>query len=355
MKKKRLLVMAGGTGGHVFPGISVAKLLQQDGFDVRWLGTEDRMEAELVPAHGFDIDFIRVSGLRGSGLLKKCLAPFMIIKAIYQAKKHLDNWQPDVVLGMGGYVCGPGGVAAYLSRIPLVIHEQNAVAGLTNAWLAKIATRVLQAFPTAFPNAEVVGNPVRESICKLGPKQAYQADKPLQILVLGGSQGALILNQIVPKALSQFNRDFIVRHQAGKGREADTLRAYQDLGIKSASVSEFIDDVAAAYASADLVICRSGALTVSEIAVAGLPAIFVPFQHADRQQALNAEYLVNAGAAFLIEQSDFTAKALSLQLNALDAMRLSMMAKAAKACAIDDAASRVAKVIMGLANLRETN
>ncbi len=355
MKKKRLLVMAGGTGGHVFPGISVAKLLQLEGFEVRWLGTADRMEAQLVPAHGFDIDFIRVSGLRGSGVLKKCLAPFMIVKAIYQAKKHLNNWQPDVVLGMGGYVCGPGGIAAYLSGIPLVIHEQNAVAGLTNTWLSKIATRVLQAFPTAFVNAEVVGNPVRESICKLAPKKAYQTHKPLHILVVGGSQGALILNQIVAKALSEFDRDFIVHHQAGKGQDAETLKRYQDLGIQSASVYEFIDDMAAAYAWADLVICRSGALTVSEIAVAGLPAIFVPFQHADRQQALNAEYLVKAGAALLIEQSDFTAQTLSSQLNAIDAMRLEQMAKAAKVCAIDDAASRVATVIMELANLRETN
>ncbi len=355
MKNKRLLIMAGGTGGHVFPGIAVAKTLAQQGYHIRWLGTPDRIEADLVPKHGFNIYFINVSGLRGAGFMKKLLAPVMILKALFQAKKHLDAWKPDVVLGMGGYVCGPAGIAAYLSGIPLVIHEQNAVAGLTNKWLSKVATRVLQAFPSAFLDKEVVGNPVRQDICNLPIKQKYQEGKPLHILVLGGSQGALILNQVVPKALGALSRDFVVRHQAGKGRLEETKSAYLTSQIKDAKVTEFIDDIASAYAWADVVICRSGALTVSELAVAGLPAIFVPFQHKDRQQALNAEYLVKAGAAIMLEQSKLTPEILCAHLSALDAVGLSKMSKAAREHGINDAANRVAAVIVDVVNLRETN
>lgn len=355
MKNKRLFVMAGGTGGHVFPGIAVAKTLAQQGWQIRWLGTADRMEADLVPNHGFEIDFIEVSGLVGSGLKRKLLAPFMILKAILQAKKHFDAWQPDVVLGMGGYVCGPGGIAAYLSGIPLVIHEQNAVAGLTNQWLSRIAKQVLQAFPTAFSGREVVGNPVRQDLCQLSHNKAKLEKAPLNILVMGGSQGAQILNQTLPQALALLTSDFAVRHQAGKGRQMETEQAYQTEQIKHAEVIEFIDDVASAYAWADVLICRSGALTVSEVAVVGIPAIFVPFQHQDRQQALNAEYLVNAGAALMIEQADLTPEKLAQYLISLDEEKRMAMSTAARACAIDDAAQRVAHVIQKIVNERDPN
>ncbi|MDD1791993.1 undecaprenyldiphospho-muramoylpentapeptide beta-N-acetylglucosaminyltransferase [Enterovibrio makurazakiensis] len=348
-KHKKLLVMAGGTGGHVFPGLAVANELQQQGWKIRWLGTADRMEADLVPKHGIEIDFIEVKGLRGSGFARKLLAPWMVINAVLQARKHIQQFQPDAVLGMGGYVSGPGGLAAWLSGIPVVLHEQNAVAGLTNQWLAKIAKRVLQAFPGAFPNAEVVGNPVRKDVCELRDAVPYQDGTPLNILVMGGSQGARILNHTVPEALALLKRDVFVRHQAGKGNQADTLNRFARAKIENADVTEFIDDVAEAYDWADVLICRSGALTVSEVSAAGVPSIFVPFQHKDRQQALNAEHLVQDGAAIMIEQPDLTAEKLASALEHLDSQSLMTMAHAAKRAAITDAAARVAAVIKDVA------
>ncbi|WP_407331453.1 undecaprenyldiphospho-muramoylpentapeptide beta-N-acetylglucosaminyltransferase [Enterovibrio sp. 27052020O] len=348
-KHKRLLVMAGGTGGHVFPGLAVANELQQQGWEIRWLGTADRMEADLVPKHGIEIDFIEVKGLRGSGFARKLLAPWMVINAVLQARKHIQQFQPDAVLGMGGYVSGPGGLAAWLSGIPVVLHEQNAVAGLTNQWLAKIAKRVLQAFPGAFPDQEVVGNPVRKDVCELPVSEPYQDGAPLKVLVMGGSQGARILNHTVPEALALLKRDVIVRHQAGKGNQADTAERFSHASVADADVTEFIDDVAEAYGWADVLICRSGALTVSEVAVAGVPAIFVPFQHQDRQQALNAEHLVQGGAAIMIEQPELTAEKLATVLENLDSQSLMTMARAAKNAAITDAAARVAAVIKDVA------
>ncbi|OEE51914.1 undecaprenyldiphospho-muramoylpentapeptide beta-N-acetylglucosaminyltransferase [Enterovibrio norvegicus] len=351
-KHKRLLVMAGGTGGHVFPGLAVANELQQEGWEIRWLGTADRMEADLVPKHGIEIDFIEVKGLRGAGFARKLLAPWMVLNAVFQAKKHIKHWQPNAVLGMGGYVSGPGGLAAWLSGIPVVLHEQNAVAGLTNKWLAKIARRVLQAFPGAFPNQEVVGNPVRKDVCALpAPSEKHHEDgAPLKVLVMGGSQGARILNHTVPEALAQVKRDVVVRHQAGKGSQADTAARYTNASVSNADVTEFIDDVAEAYGWADIIICRSGALTVSEVAAAGVAAIFVPFLHKDRQQALNAEHLVSNGAAIMMEQPDLTAEKLAETLETLEFSTLMTMAEAAKSAAITDAATRVATVIKDEAN-----
>ncbi len=352
-KNKRLLVMAGGTGGHVFPGLAVAKQLQQQGWDIRWLGTADRMEAELVPKHGIEIDFIKVKGLRGQGIVRLLAAPFKILGAIKQARAHIKAWQPDVVLGMGGYVSGPGGVAAWLSGIPVVLHEQNAVAGLTNQWLSKIARRVLQAFPGAFTHQEVVGNPVRQDVTELPqPMERFaQRSGPIRVLVMGGSQGARILNQTMPEVAGLLGENITVWHQAGKGAQAETELAYQaqpeaSSGVK---VTEFIDDVAAAYEWADVVVCRSGALTVSELSAAGVAAIFVPFMHKDRQQALNADHLVQAGAALMIEQPDLTAVKLAQQLQKLDRPALLSMALAAREAAILDADVRVADVIKSLA------
>ncbi len=212
------MVMAGGTGGHVFPGLAVAKQLQQQGWEIRWLGTADRMEADLVPKHGIEIDFIRVKGLRGQGIARLLKAPFQIVNAILQARRHMNAWQPDAVLGMGGYVSGPGGIAAWTLGIPVVLHEQNAVAGLTNQWLSKIATKVFQAFEGAFAGVPVVGNPVRDDVVALPDPSERLTERtgPLRILIMGGSQGARILNQTLPATLAQLGEGYQVRHQAGK-------------------------------------------------------------------------------------------------------------------------------------------
>ena len=350
-KKKRLLVMAGGTGGHVFPGLAVAKQLQQQGWEIRWLGTADRMEAELVPKHGIEIDFIKVKGLKGQGIVRLLKAPLQIANATLQAKKHIKLWQPDVVLGMGGYVSGPGGVAAWLSGIPLVLHEQNAVAGMTNQWLSRIAKKVFQAFPAAFPSAEVVGNPVREDVVTLAEPSERLAERngPVRILVMGGSQGARILNETLPEVMKKLGSEFEVRHQAGKNNAVDVEEHYKKLNVDNAQVTEFIDDVANAYEWADLLVCRSGALTVSEVSAAGVGAIFVPFMHKDRQQALNADHLVECGAALMIEQPQLTADKLADMIAGLSRKELLHMATQARAAAKLDADKTVAAAIAALA------
>lgn len=347
---KKLLVMAGGTGGHVFPAIAVANVLQQQGWQVEWLGTKDRMEAQLVPKHGIAIHFIEISGLRGKGIKALLAVPFKILRAILQARKIIKTYQPDAVLGMGGYVSGPGGVAAKLAGVPIVLHEQNAVAGLTNKWLAKIATRVLQAFPTAFADAEVVGNPVRADLFALpAPQQRFsQREGALRILVVGGSQGARVLNLLMPKVAAQLTKDVVIRHQAGKGN-SEAIKALYPQNIK-VNVSDFIDDMAAAYAWADVVICRSGALTVCEIAAAGVPAIFVPFQHKDQQQYLNARYLADAGAAEIIQQAELTPERVVEFLQKWERPTLLAMAEKAQSKAAPTAAQRVAETIISVTN-----
>lgn len=347
---KKLLVMAGGTGGHVFPAIAVANVLQQQGWQVEWLGTKDRMEAQLVPKHGIAIHFIEISGLRGKGIKALLAAPFKILRAILQARKIIKTYQPDAVLGMGGYVSGPGGVAAKLAGVPIILHEQNAVAGLTNKWLAKIATRVLQAFPTAFADAEVVGNPVRADLFALPtPQQRFsQREGALRILVVGGSQGARVLNLLMPKVAAQLTKDVVIRHQAGKDN-SEAIKALYPQNIK-VNVSDFIDDMAAAYAWADVVICRSGALTVCEIAAAGVPAIFVPFQHKDQQQYLNARYLADAGAAEIIQQAELTPERVVEFLQKWERPTLLAMAEKAQSKAAPTAAQRVAETIISVTN-----
>lgn len=348
-KKKRLLVMAGGTGGHVFPAIAVAQFLQQQGWDICWLGTQDRMEAQLVPKHGIPIEFIQISGLRGKGIGALIKAPWRILRAIWQARKIIKTYQPHAVLGMGGYVSGPGGVAAKLCGVPIVLHEQNAVAGLTNSWLAKIATKVLQAFPKAFPDAEVVGNPVRQTLFAMpSPKQRFVSRSgKLNVLVIGGSQGARVLNLILPKVIDVLGDKISVRHQVGAKMVENITALYpENADVK---VTEFIDDMAEAYGWADIVICRSGALTVCELAAVGTPAIFVPFQHKDRQQYLNAKYLADVGAAKIIEQQDLTPEALIDCLRELDRNQLLVMAEKAQEMAMPLAAQRVAEVIINVA------
>lgn len=348
---KRLMVMAGGTGGHVFPGLAVAHHLMAQGWQVRWLGTADRMEADLVPKHGIEIDFIRISGLRGKGIVAQLSAPVRIFRAVCQARAIMKRYQPDVVLGMGGYVSGPGGLAAWLCGVPVVLHEQNGIAGLTNRWLSRIARKVLQAFPGAFDKADVVGNPVRTDVLALPTPDTRLAGRegPIRILVVGGSQGARILNQTMPNVAARMGANVDIWHQTGKGALQDVQQAYEKVGAPQHKITEFIDDMAQAYRWADVVVCRSGALTVSEIAAAGLPALFVPFQHKDRQQYWNALPLEKAGAAKIIEQTQLSVDAVCDQLAQWDRATLRDMAQRARSVAIPDATERVAAEVAAAA------
>ena len=329
----------------------MAQFLQKQGWDICWLGTKDRMEAHLVPKHGISIRFIQISGLRGKGIKALLSAPFAIFRAVLQAKKIIQEEKPDAVLGMGGYVSGPGGIAAKLCGVPIILHEQNAIAGLTNKWLAKIATRVLQAFPSAFPNAEVVGNPVREDLFKMPYPTLRFADREekLRVLVVGGSQGARVLNHTLPKVVVQLADKLDVRHQVGKGAVEEVSQLYGE-NSEQVKITEFIDDMAEAYAWADVIICRSGALTVCEIAAVGAAAIFVPFQHKDRQQYLNAKYLADVGAAKIIEQVDLTPEILVNYLKNFTRENLLQMAEKAKAMSTPRSAQRVAEVIIENSN-----
>ncbi|KDC50834.1 undecaprenyldiphospho-muramoylpentapeptide beta-N-acetylglucosaminyltransferase [Pseudoalteromonas fuliginea] len=345
---KKLVVVAGGTGGHIFPGIAVADYLKQQGWQVSWIGTPDRMEADVVPKHNIDIDFIDVKGVRGNGIKRLVKAPFMVLNAILQARKVLKKQRPDVVLAMGGYVTGPTGIAAKSLGIPLVIHEQNAVAGMSNKLLAKVATRVLAAFPSAFAQgqAELVGNPVRQSVIDI-PKRYVSS--PINMLVVGGSLGAQVLNQTLPEAFKVLSNTTAISvwHQTGKGHLHSVKEAYKAHSFDSnnLNVAEFIDDMDTAYAWADIVICRAGALTVSEIAAAGKMAIFVPFPHAvDDHQTANAQYLVMANGALLMPQAQFNQHSIVELLNPYLAkpILIKQMAANAQKQAILDATVSVA-------------
>ncbi|MDO4430860.1 MAG: undecaprenyldiphospho-muramoylpentapeptide beta-N-acetylglucosaminyltransferase [Lonepinella koalarum] len=351
-EKKRLLIMAGGTGGHVFPAIAVAEYLQQQGWEICWLGTADRMEAQLVPKHGIPIKFIQISGIRDKGIGALLKAPFAIFKAVLQARKIIREYRPNAVLGMGGYVSGPGGIAAKLCGVPVILHEQNAVAGLTNRWLSKIAKRTLQAFPTAFVGEETVGNPVRSDLFATAlPEQRFsEREGKLRLLVVGGSQGARVLNLTIPKVVNALWDKLDVHHQVGAGSTDYVSALYEEQAKSAVKITEFIDNMAEAYAWADLVICRAGALTVSELAAVGTPAVFIPFQHKDRQQYLNATYLAEVNAAKIIEQTDLNAEVLIELINGLDREKLMQMAITAKSMAKPLAAQRVAEVIIENAN-----
>ncbi|MFW6342115.1 MAG: undecaprenyldiphospho-muramoylpentapeptide beta-N-acetylglucosaminyltransferase [Halothiobacillaceae bacterium] len=303
--------MAGGTGGHVIPALAVAGALAEEGFDVLWLGTRAGLEARLVPEAGFEIVWLDIGGLRGKSLGTRLRAPLRLVRAVGQAWKVIRRRAPVLAVGMGGYASGPGGVAALLAGVPLVIHEQNAVAGLTNRLLSRLAARVLSAYPQVFhvPN-EVVGNPVRESITSLPPPEERFADRsgPLRVLIIGGSLGAAALNRLVPEALALWSREVPLHivHQCGPRHVETAEAAYQAYPPAEGSTCEvvaYLDDMSAAYAQADLVIARAGALTVAEIAAAGLPSVLVPFPHAvDDHQAANAGLLVEAEAALMIRQ-----------------------------------------------------
>lgn len=346
---RSVVVMAGGTGGHVFPALAVAEALRGRGVSIHWLGTRAGIEAELVPAREFPITYIDVSGVRGQGLKRLLMAPFKLVGAVLAAMRTLRQVDADVVIGLGGYVTGPGGVAARLLGKPLLIHEQNAVAGLTNRLLSHIAARVLEAFPGTFAptaGASCVGNPVRLEIAALPlPPQRYaDHEGALRVLVLGGSQGAVALNGLVPEALALLaaKQALQIRHQAGKKNLEKTTEKYRTLGV-AAEVLPFIDDMAAAYAWADLVICRSGALTIAEIAAAGVASVLIPYPFAvDDHQTANGKFLSEAGAARLFRQQDLSAVRLAAELEPLlDREKLLQMAVAARALAKPEATDAV--------------
>jgi len=349
------MVMAGGTGGHVYPALAVARALEERAQPVFWLGTRRGLEARVVPAAGIDIEWVSVRGLRRKGAAALLVAPFQLLWAILQSLAVILRRRPAAVLGMGGFVSGPGGLAAWLTRRPLVIHEQNAVAGLTNRLLARLARVVLQAFPGSFNSrvvAETVGNPVREDIAALpAPGERYAARRgPIRLLVLGGSQGSLTLNRTVPAALALLPEAARpkVWHQCGNLTIDAAREAYAEQGV-AAELTSFIEDMAAAYAWADLVVCRSGALTVAELCAAGVPAVFVPYPAAvDDHQTANARPLVDAGAAVIINESMLSAEVLAGRLREWLESRpaLLVMAERARALARPDALKRISQLCL---------
>lgn len=349
----KVLVMAGGTGGHVFPALAVAQALRAQGHEIVWMGAPESFESRTIVPLGIPMEFIRVSGLRGKGVAKLLQAPLLLWRAVSDALAAMRRQKPDVVLGMGGFAAGPGGLAAWLLRRPLIIHEQNAVAGLTNRLLSRIATRVLEAFPGTFGKALSVGNPVRDGFIELpAPEQRLDRSGPPRVLVIGGSQGSRALNELMPKALALMPVDQrpMVRHQAGRTLDV-AQRCYADAGV-AASVEAFISDMPSAYAWADLVVCRAGASTVAELGAAGCAALLVPFPAAvDDHQTRNGEYLVRAGAAQMAQERDLDAARLSSMLGTLlaDRARLVGMAQAARASANTQALQRIVTECLNVA------
>ncbi len=342
---KRIVIMAGGTGGHVFPALAVAQNLREKGWQVNWLGTEKGLESRVVPENDIEMDWLSVAGVRGKGLWSKIKALILLFKACIQAMSVLRHRKPDVVLGMGGFVAGPGGVMAKLLGIPLVIHEQNRVPGTTNRLLAKFANRVLEAFPQSFTQktqAICTGNPLRKQLMTLTTKEYQTQSAELKVLVIGGSQGAQVLNEILPKAMARIS-NVTVKHQTGTAMKQAVTEAYAKANV-NAEVFAFIDDMNAVYQWADMVICRAGAMTVSEVAAAGLPAIFVPLPQAiDDHQTANARYLVDAGAGCLLKQQDLNEQTLVEQIGQVKT-RLAEMSAKAKEYARIDATERVAEI-----------
>jgi UDP-N-acetylglucosamine--N-acetylmuramyl-(pentapeptide) pyrophosphoryl-undecaprenol N-acetylglucosamine transferase len=371
-----VLIMAGGTGGHIFPGLAVADSLRRAGVPVRWLGARGGMECTRVPAEEIAIDVVDISALRGKGAGRWLVMPWRLLRAVAQAFRLLGRNRPACAISFGGYAAGPGGLAARLRGIPLLVHEQNRVPGMTNRTLARFASRVLQAFPGSWDerlHPITCGNPVRRAVVELDdPGQRFAGRTgPVRILLTGGSQGALALNRLLPGALGLLAEEhaFVVRHQAGPRWVEETRKAYIEAGIEcgtdgvmpvaaeatptehtsqpasSAEVTDFIEDMAAAYAWADVVVCRAGALTVSEVAAAGVAAVFIPFPHAvDDHQTRNAEFLVEHDAALLMQESQTDARKLANVLSSLagDRARLASMATRGRAAAVPDAADRVA-------------
>ncbi len=373
---RSILIMAGGTGGHIFPALAVADILRSQGWLVTWMGVPGSMEAELVPKHGYGMAWVRFSGLRGKGLLRKLLLPFNLLVALWQSAVAIFRYRPDVVLGMGGYITFPGGMMAALLRRPLAIHEQNSIAGLSNKVLARIAQKVLSGFPGVLPNATWCGNPVRGDITGLPDPQARYAARSgkLNVLVVGGSLGAKALNETLPQALALLSKErlplpnplpqavegaseslrecpFNVIHQTGKQHFETVQQLYRQAGVQ-ADIRPFLDDMAACYADADVVICRAGALTIAELAAAGIASILVPFPFAvDDHQTHNARFLSERGAAILLPQGELGAEKLGQLLRELNREKLLVMAQQARSVAKGDAGQRVAQVCAELAGI----
>ena len=349
---RTLLVMAGGTGGHIMPGLAVAEHLREQGWKIAWMGNPDGMEAKLTAGRGYEMAWVRFSALRGKGLLRKLLLPFNLLRGFSQAWSQLKRIRPDVVLGMGGYVSFPGGMMASLRGIPLVLHEQNSVAGLANKVLAAVADRILTGFPDALKQGRWVGNPVRPQIAVLpAPTLRYaQHSGQLRVLVLGGSLGAQALNEALPKALALIPEQErpVVLHQAGDKHLPMLISFYASADVKATCVA-FIDDMAGAYNWADLVICRAGALTVAELAAAGVASLLVPFPYAvDDHQTSNARFLSSAGAAILLPQDQLTPEHLAEMRN-LSRSQLTQMAEKARALARPEATAEVARICQEVA------
>ena len=353
---KTILIMAGGTGGHVFPGLAVADFMRELGWRVVWMGSRAGMEARLVPGQGYEMAWVRASALRGKGLVAKFLLPAHLLVAFWQSARTMLSLRPDVVLGMGGYVAFPGGMMASLFNRPLAVHEQNAIAGLTNKLLAKVADKSMAAFPGALENAQWTGNPVRADIAGVpAPKERFAGRSgPLKVLIVGGSLGAQALNETVPQALAMIpeaERPQVV-HQSGEKHLAALRDSYAAAGVTGELVA-FISDMAARYAEADLVICRAGALTVSELAAAGMASLLVPFPFAvDDHQTANAKFLAEAGAARLIPQAQMNPAQLSGLIRTLDRTTLAAMAEKARSLGKPEATQLVAEACIALANGR---
>jgi len=346
-----VMIMAGGTGGHVYPALAVADELKQRGVPVVWMGTKKGIEARLVPEAGIEVDWLGMSGLRGKGIFTLLLAPIKIAMACYQAINIIRKRKPSVILGMGGFVSAPGGVMAWLTRVPLLIHEQNAVPGMSNRILSKLANKVMQAFPNSFKNkAEHVGNPVRRSITSLSSPQQRnkERDGALRVLVFGGSLGAARLNEIVPQACANILKtsELQIKHQAGPGNFDQTRLNYAQLRVK-VEVLEYIDNMEAMYAWADLVICRAGAMTISELAAAGVASVLVPYPFAvDDHQTFNAKYLSDAGAAVLIKQDDLNVDNLVNVLKNMSREKTLEMANIARKLGMPESTKLVAEACL---------
>ncbi len=349
---RTILIMAGGTGGHIFPALAVAEKMRERGWRVVWMGNPEGMEARLVPQHGFEMVWVKFGALRGKGILRKLLLPLNLLRGFWQAQKAIRQVQPNVVLGMGGYITFPGGMMAALLGKPLVVHEQNSVAGLANRVLAGVADRIATGFPEVLAKGVWAGNPVRPEIAKMAPPAERFAgrDGALHLLVIGGSLGAQALNEMVPQAMALLGENELpqIVHQAGE-KHIEALKAnYAAVGVPAHCVS-FIEDMAGAYEWADLVICRSGALTVAELAAAGVASILVPFPHAvDDHQTGNARFLVNVGGAFLLPQGELTPEAIALIRN-YSRGQLLEMAEKARSLAKPDATEEVANICAEIA------
>ena len=352
--QRPILITAGGTGGHVYPGLAVARALIAQNIPVIWMGTPKGLEARVIPEAGIAMAWLNVAGVRGKGLMTLLVAPINLTRALIQSIGIMRKHKPAAVLGMGGFVAGPGGLVAALMGRPVIIHEQNAVAGLTNKLLSKVCRRVLEGFPGTFPASDKVlatGNPVRLDIANLPEpteRMTARVHEPLHILIVGGSLGAQALNSLVPQALARLTlaQAPLVKHQAGVKHIEDAQQQYAKAGV-NAEVMPFIEDMAAAYAWADLIICRAGALTIAEVAAAGIAAILIPFPHAvDDHQTANAHYLADKGAAVLVQQRDLDADKLTILLQSLvsDRSQLLQMAQAARQLAKPQATAQVAAI-----------